>query len=116
MVVWDAATFKELRRTRIGGRMGTGHVFALVFAPDGKALAAAVDLIDARNAARVVMLDPATGERVGTDIQGFSHAAPRALAFAPDGRTLAVGCVSWEVVNTKVVGENGLVKLYTTDP
>jgi WD40 repeat protein len=116
VVVWDADTFKELRCTRIGGRMGTGHVHALAFAPDGKTLAAAVDLLDAKNAERVVMLDPATGERVGTDIQGFAQAAPRALAFAPDGKTLAVGCVSREVVDTRVVGEHGLVKLYTTDP
>jgi hypothetical protein len=75
-----------------------------------------VDLIDGKNVDRVVFLDPATGARAARDLQGFPFGKPTALAFAPDGKTLAVGLRVFQVENTKVVGESGLVKLYTTDP
>ncbi len=111
VVIWDATTFKELRRVALTGRSSEGVVHALAFSPDGKTLAAAVDLVDGKNVERVVFLDPATGAR-GHEIQGFGNAEPRALAFAPDGKTLAVGCTAWRVENFNRVGDHGLVKLY----
>ncbi|QDU24065.1 sigma-70 family RNA polymerase sigma factor [Urbifossiella limnaea] len=120
VVVWDAKTFQELRRTRLGGRSGEGIIRALAFAPDGQTLAAAVSFDAGKNAERVVMLDPATGERRGNDLQGFGSFTPVALAFAPDGRPLAVGLADFlPQIQLPPGGEDrplGSVVLFTTDP
>jgi RNA polymerase sigma factor (sigma-70 family) len=116
VVVWDAVTFKELRRTRLGGRGGEGVIHALAFAPGGRALAAAVSFDSGKNAERVVVLDPATGDRLGTDLQGFDL-TPVALAFSPDGKTLAVGLAD-RLPRASVPPSRpaGAVKVFTTDP
>jgi RNA polymerase sigma factor (sigma-70 family) len=107
VVLWDAATGKELHRIDVGGRSGKSDVRALAFSPDGTTLAAAVEFDEGKNARRVVLIRPATGERY-QDLQFFTH-PPRALAFSPDGKTLVVGCGR---DNDKA----GEVRLFTTDP
>ncbi|MBN9517693.1 hypothetical protein J0H58_04100, partial [bacterium] len=119
VIVWDAETRKELKRTRIGGRGGEGLVRALAFAPDGRTLAAAVSFDEGKNAERVVLLDTVTGNR-NQDLQGFGNFTPVALAFAPDGRTLAVGLADFLPQVQPPPGAAprplGSVALFTTDP
>ncbi|MFO0799509.1 MAG: hypothetical protein U0804_18730 [Gemmataceae bacterium] len=120
VVLWDAKTYKELRRIQLGGRGRDRWIRTLVFAPDSQTLAAAVSFDEGKNAERVVMLDPTTGERRGNDLQGFGSLTPVALAFAPDGRTLAVGLADFlPQVQLPPGGEPrplGSVVLFTTDP
>jgi WD40 repeat protein len=112
VVVWDAKSFQELRRTRIGGRGGEGIIHALAFAPDGLTLVAAVGFDEGPSPERVATLDVATGERIGRDITGFTTARPGALAFSPDGKTLVVGCSGVDA-DRKAIGE---VRVFTTEP
>jgi WD40 repeat protein len=115
VVVWDAATFKELRRSRIGGRGGESDVHALAFTPDGRTLAAAVTYDEGRGVERVVMLDLATGNRVGADLgmaRDGTEVAPRVLAFSPDGKSLVVGCTG-RGLDGKATGA---LRVFTTTP
>ena len=120
VVTWDAATFKELRRTRLGGRGGESLIRALAFAPDGKTLAVAHSYDEGPSPDRVAFLEPVTGERRGGDLAGFTNLTPVALAFAPNGRTLAVGLSDFlPQVQGPLGGEPrplGSVVLFTTDP
>ncbi|MBN9517010.1 WD40 repeat domain-containing protein, partial [bacterium] len=116
VVTWDTATLKERTRSRVGGRQNASEVHALAFSPDGQTLAAAVTLDSGLNVERVVMLDPATGARTGTDLTTFragGELTPRALAFSPDGKLLAVGLDGRNLdTNARV----GAVRVYTTEP
>jgi WD40 repeat protein len=81
--LWDAATGRLLREL-------SGHrrqIYALAYAPDGKALAAGDD-------AGVHLWDPAAGKEVRTiphEPDRFAQPHLQAVAFSPDGRLLAVG-------------------------
>jgi WD40 repeat protein len=88
--LWATATGKELRRLR--GH--TANVLALSFAPTGKTLAS----VGADNTVRI--WDPRTGKE-SQQFPGRFGATPTiaggALAFSPDGNTLAAGgsSVAW---------------------
>jgi RNA polymerase sigma factor (sigma-70 family) len=77
VVLWDAATGKEVRR--LGGDVG--WVFALAFSPDGKALATG------DRAGTVRICDVSTGRELSSfrahDVE------VHALAYSPDGKSLA---------------------------
>jgi WD40 repeat protein len=74
--LWDTATGAELRSLQ-----GSG---AVAFSPDGKILAAATKAGDVR------LWDPPTGREVGR-FPGEPGWTINRLAFAPDGKALAVG-------------------------
>jgi dipeptidyl aminopeptidase/acylaminoacyl peptidase len=89
--VWDAATGKE--RWHADVAPWTTH--AVVFSPDGKALAVVGGEFDRRRdrPENIVSLrDAATGKEVRR-FEGQANQM-RAVAFSPDGRTLATG--SWD--------------------
>jgi WD40 repeat protein len=100
--LWEAATGKEIRTFEVPG----GPVASFALSPDGKVLAATAT--DKRQV--VHLLDTATGKA----FRSFEH--PRdvvPLAFAPDGKTLAVGFGElrqpgevrlWDVASGKLVG------------
>jgi RNA polymerase sigma factor (sigma-70 family) len=83
--LWEVETGKEIRQLA-----GEGIVTSVAFSPDGKALAAGSTEPDAAGAPTptVRLWDPATGEeRKRWALQGTGI---RCLAFAPDGKALAV--------------------------
>jgi WD40 repeat protein len=90
VIVWDRAAGKEMRRWRV-----KGWVYALGLAPDNKRLVVSerVPLVfDASRHAGVKLWDLTTGQ-LQRDLGpafGKEYTASTA-AFAPDGRTLAVG-------------------------
>src|SRR5262249_31399382 len=98
VVLWDVAGAQLLRDVRPPGGGGLPLVQALAFAPNGRALACGWGYT-------VRLLDPGTGKwlrslenlRLGDDPAlppGWglqSRAGVLALAFSPDGRTLAAG-------------------------
>ena len=102
---WDVATGEELRK--IDGLVNPdpnrrySNVFhSIAYSPDGRNLALLTD-------GRVLLLEMATG-KVRAQFTVPSHGDDRlmqqqqtlsvgALAFAPDGRTLAVGCIDGTV-------------------
>jgi WD40 repeat protein len=118
VVLWDPATGKELRRVDVGGRSGKSDVRALAFSPDGGTLAAAVEFDEGKNALRVVLIQPATGNRY-QDLQ-FFNLPPSALAFSPDGKTLVVGCGRRDTDPGRLAREGkpdpGEVRIFTTEP
>jgi WD40 repeat protein len=77
--LWEAATGKEIRRLDADA----GWVYAVAFSPDGKQLASGG--MEGRNSIR--LWDPVSGREIRPVALPFSA---RALAFAPDGRRLAV--------------------------
>jgi RNA polymerase sigma factor (sigma-70 family) len=81
--VWDVAGGKEeLALSCSPGTKSQGRIDALAFSPDGRLLAAC------DSAREVVHLwDAGTGK----EVRELSQAGPVAVAFAPDGKTLAVG-------------------------
>jgi WD40 repeat protein len=86
--LWDVATGRELRR--LEGHQ-QGMVAAVAFAPDGRYLASRGGLDGT-----VVVWDPATGRQVRrhdhlAKVNPWRFSRPAALAFSPDGNTLAVG-------------------------
>jgi WD40 repeat protein len=99
--VWDADTGKSLWRVEgAGGRVGR-----LAFSPDGTVLAAP-------DGAGGVRLWEAAGGTPLREFRGPDNAFLTALAFSPDGRTLAAACVDrqgaapsvqvWELASGKV--------------
>jgi WD40 repeat protein len=94
--VWEAATGKELWKTTLPG--GTFGDF--VFSPDSKCLA----LITHRRREEVELWDAATGKPLRT-VEHPKNDGIAAVAFAPDGKTLASATMDrlflWEVATGK---------------
>lgn len=118
VILWDAATGKEVGRAEPGGRGRKNAVRALAFAPDGKTLAAATDFKLGKSLGWVVLLDVSNGKRVQV-LDAFT-APPVALAFSPDGKTLVVGCGDPEADQRKLTPDQrkkaGEVRVFTTEP
>jgi RNA polymerase sigma factor (sigma-70 family) len=76
--IWDVSDGKEVQEFRASG----SHVGALTFSPTEKALASGSD------DGALALWNPATGEKAW---QRQQPGEVRALAFTPDGKTLAVG-------------------------
>ena len=79
IVLWDAASGKELHRFH-----GQGHG-AIDFSPDGKMLAAT-------DGKETVLFDIATGKRVLSVNGAHQTTSEIRIAFSPDGKTLAAHC------------------------
>jgi WD40 repeat protein len=88
IILWDAATGKELGRVPDGvGKLSSGP-FAL--SPDGKLAATASDA--GREGASVIFWDTASGKELRS-VRG-SDVAARGMAFSPDGRAVALASQS----------------------
>jgi WD40 repeat protein len=86
VVLWDSQSGKLLWRLSVAKH----RINALAFSPDRKTLAAAAEAPDGAGG-QVVLSDPSSFEVQAYALEGFPI-APTAIAFAPDGRTLIVGC------------------------
>lgn len=95
--LWDVAT-----RRRIGEFVGpadiTGHVTAMAFSPDGKALASA-------GPGSVRVWNVATQRQIGDPLDGATS-----VAFSPDGRILATNTedntvLLWDAATHRRIGE-----------
>jgi WD40 repeat protein len=120
VIIWNAKTFEEIKRVNYGGGDGWSKINALAFSHDSRTLAIALELAEAKNAQRVVLMDPATGERTQNDLQFFWNAPPVTVAFSPDGKTMLVGCGYRDIVRRKLPPEErkklGEVRIFTTEP
>jgi RNA polymerase sigma factor (sigma-70 family) len=79
LVLWDAATGKELRVL-----VPTEHVLGLAFSPDGKRIAAAYRV------KTIHVWEVATGREVAV-LPGNDGGVPLVFAFSPEGKILAAG-------------------------
>jgi WD40 repeat protein len=108
VIFWDGASLKELHRLKIEGRSGSSTIRALAFSPDGRTLAAAVELDEGKGPHRVVLIDTLTGRRIDF-LQVNSLLA--SVAWSPDGNTLITACglLPWDhqvpIQNDKDLGE-----------
>jgi WD40 repeat protein len=100
VLLLDAGTGREIRRIELGGEFTA--IESMAFSPDGELLACA----DTRTAAddiRVMLVDPDTGQELGTPIQLqlCCWALPFEVAFSHDGRFLVGGgfgrIVVWDI-------------------
>ncbi len=91
VMLWDTAG-RQVKRTLRGHTMA---ITALAFSPDGHALATA------SGDATVRFWDVASGREIGRSEFKLEHDGPRRIAYAPDGRTLAVShddsLTLWEI-------------------
>jgi WD40 repeat protein len=97
--IWDAETGHLLRSFTLGDTNGSQNCFAL--APDGNTLATG----EAHGKAGIQLWDTTTGKRVGL-LNGHKRGTA-ALAFSPDGKTLASGgrdttVLLWEVTRARL--------------
>ncbi len=100
--VWDVETGKEVRRVMLG-KAGYG-VRCLVFSPDGKTLAT----LGTQAGVILRLFDVETGkERRAFPKDGNRRTEPGSIAFAPDGKTIAVARDSVRLYDT-ATGEERL--------
>jgi WD40 repeat protein len=85
LILWDTATWKELRRVKLGGN---ANAFTLAFSPDGSTIAAGVERMEGREIHRIVTIDVATGKELDFIAVG---ARVRSVAFSPDGKSVLAG-------------------------
>ena len=99
IILWDAATGKELGRGPDG--VGKPSIGPFALSPDGKLAATASD--GGRDGVSVIFWDTASGKELRS-VRG-SDVAARGLAFSPDGRAVALasqsGLCLWEVATGK---------------
>ena len=109
VILWDAATGKELWRKTFHGRdEPIGRVNALAFSPADTTLAAAVSLHTGRGVERVVLLNSNDGKNLEHLMRPWVVPVT-SLAWAKDGNRLVTGC-GWVLglpmnQNEKAVGE-----------
>ena len=112
VILWETATGIPLRQ--LPGKVGQ----KVAFSPNGKLLATA-----GLNAV-IDLWDPATGKKLGSLGDKQNPQRIRALAFAPDGKTLVVGAdnqvIVWDVATRKPVrqlqGHKQLVRAVAVSP
>ena len=105
---WDAGTGARLREWKTGDQV----VYGVAFAPDGRAVAACTGpslwSADDGDGGRLFVWDAGTGAEVLRAGEGRHRAT--AVAFRPDGRSIAVAFGSW--FNTSRSGLPGRVTVY----
>jgi WD40 repeat protein len=104
--LWDAATGGLVARLPVP--VEEGGVLKLAFSPDGKVLAGSVGVLPSPRPPGVVVLWDVAGRRELRTLRGHT-ARIAALAFSPDGRTLASGGEDrtvrfWDVADGREVG------------
>jgi WD40 repeat protein len=99
--VWDTAAGQELLEFR-GSVWDTGEVSAVVFSPDGRALASVsgrTEISDGITLYQICLWDASTGRGqavLETKVSGDPfQGGPPVLAFAPDGKMLALAVSTW---------------------
>jgi len=107
--LWDIANLP--RATGIGAPLPSNIVGEMAFSPDGKILASA-------SGNMIRLWDTSTGKPVGTPLTSSTHI--KALAFSPNGSTLAVGSGAgtiqlWDVAIGKPSTTIGGLLTLTTD-
>src|SRR5262249_52437498 len=105
--LWDGQT-GTLRHTVKAGEKWDGRFDRVAFAPEGKSLAAVLERPTRRASYVVCLIDPEKGTVSRRMAGGWDF--PHALAFSPDGKTLAVaggwpregaGVLLWDVATGK---------------
>ena len=107
--LWDVAGGKQVEQLTLAGH----RIHRLALSQDGKTLAAGCEEPGAVGHHRVHLWDMASRQPIRPDLPGFkgiySNGPVLALAFAPDGKRLAVGgfdneVAVWDVSTGKTVG------------
>jgi WD40 repeat protein len=92
VILWDAATGKELWRKKFTGRDETdGRINALAFSPVDDTLAAAVSMGSGKGPERIVVLAPESGKDVAHLMRPW-HVPVASVAWGKNGKILVTGC------------------------